>query len=105
MSQQVIDALKRLTKLSIAEVGDACKDDLKLVAVSTGLSDTQIHENFPEFFREEEFSDPDTYHEKEEDSEDDSEELELETESEETSDNEDNEQENQSTENDEQEKE
>lgn len=74
MSEQTISALKRISKLAIAEVGDACKNDLIHLAYASGLADNQIHSNFPEFFSDSDFSDIETYHDTSESEEENTEE-------------------------------
>lgn len=63
------EALKRVSRLCIAEMGDGIKDDLTLIAVSCGLSEDEVCLEFPEFYTEgtgmENFSDENRQRERE----------------------------------------
>jgi hypothetical protein len=66
--EMTIEALKRTSRLCIAEMGDGIKDDLILIAKASGLTEDEVCLNFPEFYTGgtgmENFSDEDKEREK-----------------------------------------
>ena len=71
MDDQVKSALERVSKLMIAEVGDACKDDLILLGTASGFTLSELLVNFPDFFaRREDFDEDDSIEREDENDED-----------------------------------